>query len=132
MKRIVAAAIVLTIGALVVAGHAAPSTQEASKAPSVTTLVASPSPSVETQQVTLSVTVKPRETSADVPAGAVEFFDAASSLGLVPLVDAGDGPAASLTVKLSVGPHPLSATYKGDARFDVSISPPLLHIVNKP
>ena len=132
MTRIVAAAILVTIGGLVVAGHAAPSPQETSKAASVTTLVASPSPSLETQQVTLSVTVKPRETSADVPAGAVELFDAAKSLGLVPLVDAGDGPAASLTVTLGAGPHPLSATYKGDARFDVSISPPLLHIVNKP
>ena len=125
----------LAVGIALAAPNAAPAPpQTPDKAPTVTALVASPSPSTGTQQVTLTVSVRPREGDAEVPTGMVEFFDAASSIALAPLMlrEGETVPSASIVVTLSAGPHPLGATYKGDARFDVSLSSPLMHIVDNP
>jgi len=128
------AAVGLALGIALAAPNAAPAPQDPVKDASATALAASPAPSIANQQVTLTVSVRPRDGAGEVPTGMVEFFDAASSLGIAPLMlrEGETVPTASIVVSLSAGSHPLGATYKGDGRFDVSLSSPLMHIVNNP
>jgi uncharacterized repeat protein (TIGR01451 family) len=96
--------------------------------PSATALVSSSNPSVFGQSVTFTATVT--TPAAGTPTGSVTFFDSGVPMGpAVPLI----GNQATLTTNLlSVAPHPITATYGGDATFDPSTSTPALaQVVNK-
>src|SRR5437867_1062300 len=82
-----------------------------------TSLTSTPNPSTVGQAVTLSSTVT---SAAGVPTGTVTFRDGATVLGTVTLVN---GSASLVTSALTVGTHPLTATYNGSAAFAVSTSP---------
>ena len=84
--------------------------------PLTTTLLvqSSANPTVFGQSVTLTATVSPSTSSARTPAGTVNFFDGATSLGS----GAVSNNVATLTVSsLTVGTHNLQAIYSGDANF---------------
>jgi large repetitive protein len=97
-------------------------TQVVNLAGSTTTVTASSNPTVVGQPVTLSATVAPVSPSAGTPTGTVLFKDGAATLGSPGLA----GGAASLaTNALTVGGHPITAQYSGDAGFAASTGGPL-------
>lgn len=105
-------------------------TQSVARANSTTSLVTSSvNPSVFGQNVVLSATVSAAAPGAGSPTGTVSFFDAGVLLGTGNLT----GGTATITVNsLSVGTHNLTATYNGDANFNLSASAtPLLQTVGK-
>ena len=129
-KLIQATTIAVLAAVTALAGpDAAPSAQESAKAASVTTLTVSAGAE---QTVTLTATVRPHDAGeSEAPRGVVEFFDVASLVGTAPITDTEAGTVASLSVTLSAGPHHLTANYKGDVRFEVSISAPVVHMVRQ-
>lgn len=87
------------------------------KAASNSTLSAIPSSPASAATVTLTAAV-----SGCLPAGSVQFFDGATSLGTV-AVNAG---LAVLSINtLAVGGHTITASYSGDANNQASTSPAL-------
>ncbi len=93
-------------------------------ASSTTTLMSSQNPSTFNQQVTFTATVAGRN-----PTGAVTFTDTASgtTLGTGTL----SGRTAALTTSsLTIGSHPVVASYGGDASNSASASPTLTQTVN--
>lgn len=82
-----------------------------------TTLSTSPNPSHYHQPVTLRAVV---QSASAVPAGMVVFTDNGSPLGGAPL-DA-NGVATLTTSAFTPGPHPIVATYQGNATFSGSSS----------
>ncbi|MCU1458201.1 MAG: hypothetical protein JWL73_2293 [Actinomycetia bacterium] len=94
---------------------------------STTTSVASdPNPSVFGQSVTITATVAPVAPAAGIPAGSVEFFDGATSLGTGNL---SSGVATLTTSASSVGHHALTAVYSGETRFTTSTSSAIDQVV---
>jgi|GEM_PF-4527818 len=91
--------------------------QQVDKAPTTTSLVATPNPSVFGQNVLITATVTPG-VFVGVPTGTVEFFDGAVSLGVVPLD--GAGQASLSTPLLAPGMHTLTANYHGSAVYAAS------------
>jgi hypothetical protein len=73
------------------------------------------------QSVTFTATVNPSslDPSANGPAGTVQFFDGATSLGIVTLSSSSPYTAQLTTSTLTAGPHSISATYLpgGDNEF---------------
>ena len=78
-------------------------------------LTSSANPSVSGQGVTLTANVAAVAAGAGTPTGTVEFEDGPNSLGIVPLDS--NGVASLTTSTLSVGSHPIAASYSGDAEF---------------
>jgi hypothetical protein len=78
------------------------------------------------QPVTLTASVRARDTAAGTPTGAVEFSAAGVTLGTVPVVDRGRGVAtASLQAQLPAGVHPILVKYHGSGGFaDSLVMPP--------
>lgn len=87
----------------------APFVETVVQAATVTALATSLTPSVAEDAITLTATVTG---TGGAPTGTVTFTDGAATLGVGP-VDA-HGVAALTTSRLTVGPHPLMATYSGD------------------
>jgi plastocyanin len=88
-----------------------------------TTLTSSPNPSLFGQLVTLTATVS---AVSGLPTGTVTFSEGALILGTGTL----SGGIATLTIStLALGPHPLTATYNGDASFITSVSSIVVHRV---
>lgn len=81
-----------------------------------TTLTSGLNPSYQGQPVTFNATV----TANGAPTGAVTFYADGASLGTSTLN--GSGVANYATSALSVGAHVITATYTGNAKFDVSTS----------
>ncbi|WP_176441677.1 Ig-like domain repeat protein [Granulicella rosea] len=74
-----------------------------------TTLVSSLNPSVTGQSITFTATVS---SNSGTPGGSILFSDGATALGSVNLIPGtGKGTATYTTSSLSVGSHPISATY---------------------
>ena len=88
-----------------------------------TVLSSTPNPSSYGQSVALTAAVSPSSAG-----GSVEFFDGAASLGSAPVVG---GVASLSTSSLSVGSHPLSASYGGNATHVASTSTTITQVVNK-
>src|SRR5262249_30486947 len=84
-------------------------------------------PSALGQAVTLSATVSAVAPAPGVPAGTVTFRDGATVLGTATLVN---GSASISISTLTVGTHPLTATYSGSATFAASTSATVNQIVN--
>ena len=94
------------------------------RAASTTTLTSSANPSVVGQPVTFTATVS---STAGTPTGNVTFSRDGTSLGTVPL---SGGQAAVTTSTLAVGPHTITAEYRGDVNSQPS-SDTLIQTVNK-
>ena len=93
--------------------------------PTSTAVVSSLNPSTFGQSVTFTATI----TGAS-PTGTVQFSDGAAPLG--PPVTVSGAAAALTTSTLSVGTHPITAAYSGDAANAPSTSPALNQLVNAP
>jgi IPT/TIG domain/Bacterial Ig-like domain (group 3) len=79
-----------------------------------TSLSSSANPAVAGQSVTLSSTTVPVAPGTVLPSGTISFYDQSTFryLAVVPLDATGH---AAVTTALSVGTHPISAIYSGDA-----------------
>jgi uncharacterized phage protein gp47/JayE len=93
-----------------------------------TTLTSSLNPSIFGQSVTFTATVN--ESEAAAPTGTVSFKDGATTLGTGTVN--GSGRATFTTSLLTVGTHPITAEYSGDANFTSSTSAVLTQMVNQP
>ena len=102
-------------------------THTVSQASTTTSLTSAPNPTLFGGSTTLTASVAANSPGAGGPAGSVEFFDGATSLGTSPLVA---GSAALSTAALAVGSHSLTAVYSGDASFTGSTSTAQTHTVN--
>ena len=92
-----------------------------------TALSSIPNPSVVGESVTFTATVSPASGSG-TPTGTVDFFDGATLLGSATL---SGGVATLFTSTLSVGSHPATAVYSGDADYGASTSPEASQVVNQ-
>lgn len=91
--------------------------------PTTTAVISSLNPSTFGQSVTFTATV-----TGNNPTGTVQFKDGATSLGATVALSSA---AATLTTSaLSVGAHPITAVYSGDAKNSTSTSPALNQVVN--
>jgi hypothetical protein len=95
--------------------------QAAATGPTVLSLVSTPDHSSPQLNVDLRASVSPAAAT-----GSVEFRDAGVLLGSAPLVNG----VATLTVKFAKGPHPLTASYAGDANFGASSGSTTHHTSN--
>jgi hypothetical protein len=104
-------------------------TQTVSKAAVTATLAASANPVTSGQPVTFTATLA--APGAGTPTGSVSFKDGASTLGSANLSTSGGLTTASLKASgLSVGTHPITATYGGDGNFLASAGITLTAYVN--
>jgi probable HAF family extracellular repeat protein len=84
-----------------------------------TALATSAGTSVVGQRVTFTATVTPNQSSAIAPTGQVTFFDGSTVMGTAPVTS---GAALFTTSALTLGPHNVTALYRGDANFAASTS----------
>ena len=92
--------------------------------PTTTTLLSDLNPSIVGSIVTLTATVTPSAAT-----GTVTFLDNGVAMATVPL---SGGLGTLATADLTVGAHPLTARYEGDATHATSASaPPLDQVVNR-
>jgi hypothetical protein len=101
--------------------------QVVNQAATTTALASSKNPSEFGQPVTFTATVT---SSGGTPAGTVTFKDGATVLGTATLN--GAGQASFTTSSLSVGSHPVTASYNGSASFAASTSAVVVQAVNVP
>jgi hypothetical protein len=93
-------------------------TENITAEPTSISLSAAPNPAYVNQAVVLSALVT---ATNGTPTGTVTFYDGTTAIGSASLNASG---AASLTASFSsVGTHPLTAKYSGDASFGSSVSP---------
>ena len=103
--------------------------QTANKANTSTSLTSSANPSKFGQSVTFTATVTATAPGTGTPAGSVEFFDGATSLGTSTLN--GSGQATLSTSTLTVGTHGITATYLGNSNYNESTSSAVNQVVQK-
>jgi hypothetical protein len=89
-----------------------------------TSLTSSLNPSITGQSVTFTATVT---ATAGTPTGTVTFTEGSTILGTGTL---SSGKATYTTTALSVGSHPITASYGGDSNNDVSTSSMVMQVVN--
>lgn len=99
--------------------------QTVNKAPTTTTLISSPNPSIFAYGFTLSATVN---STAGTPTGTVTFSDGTNNFGTATLSGLGQA-TVSVSTALTVGVHPITASYSGDTNFLAGTSAPLNHVV---
>jgi hypothetical protein len=90
-------------------------TQVVEPAATTTTATSSVNPSTFGQSVTFTATVAAQAPGAGTPTGTVTFKDGLTTLGTAPLD--GSAQATFTTSALSIGTHPITAEYAGDANF---------------
>lgn len=98
------------------------------RAPSATTLTASPNPAVTRRPVVLTARVAMVTPGAVTPTGSVTFFDGVTTLGTAPLAA---GRAMLTSHALAVGVHALTASYSGDGTIAPSISAAVTGTINR-
>jgi CSLREA domain-containing protein len=92
--------------------------------PTTTAVISSLNPSTFGQSVTFTATVS----GGSNPTGTVQFEDGSANLGAAVALS---GSTATLTTSaLTVGTHPITAVYSGDANNTASTSPVLNQVVN--
>jgi hypothetical protein len=89
-----------------------------------TSLTSNTNPSISGQSVTFTATVT---AAAGTPTGTVTFNDGSTILKTITL---GGNKAIYTTSALSVGSHPITASYSGDTNNDVSASNLVIQVVN--
>jgi hypothetical protein len=104
-------------------------TQTINKASTTTSLVSSLNPSFASQSVTFTATVAAVSPGAGTPDGTVTFLDGGATLGTAAVN--GSGQAAFTTSTLSIGVHPITASYGGSSNYSGSSSAALSQTVNK-
>jgi hypothetical protein len=77
--------------------------------PTNTGLTVTPNPAYVSQLVTMTATVSPQTTSAQVTSGTVTFFDGTTPLGTQSVTTS--GTATFTTSTLAIGTHPITATF---------------------
>jgi len=103
--------------------------QTVNKASTTTALGSSPNPSNVNQPVAFTATVTATAPGAGTPTGNVQFVaDGSTTLGTIPL--AGGVATLSNVTSLTLGTHPVVATYVGDASFTTSTSSQVNQVVN--
>jgi hypothetical protein len=103
-------------------------THTVNKANTTTTVTASPNPLNFGQSVTFRATVTVTSPGTGIPVGTVTFFSDGNEIGTGTLNASG---VATLTIStLTVGSHPITVTYTGDANHNASTSVPLNQTVN--
>ncbi|MCC6188006.1 MAG: Ig-like domain repeat protein [Anaerolineales bacterium] len=96
----------------------------APRAPSITNLFSSPNPSQSGGIVAFTATVT-STLGVPLPSGLVLLKEGAATVGV------GIGPIAPIPIAtLAFGSHSLTAHYLGDGRFEPSVSPVLIQVVN--
>jgi ELWxxDGT repeat protein len=101
------------------AGNDSTSPQVVNPASTTTALTSAPNPSVFGQTVTVTATVAPVSPGTGTPTGAINFTEGGMTLASgIPLN--GAGQALFLTSSLAVGSHTITASYGGDANFQIS------------
>lgn len=90
---------------------------------SVVLVVTPASPQLAATSLTFTATVTASEAAATPVSGTVEFFDGATSLGVVAVASG----SASRTGTLALGTHTLTAVYSGDGEYGTSTSPAVTH-----
>ena len=95
---------------------------------SETALASSANPSVWGQSVTFTATISVTAPGAGTPTGTVTFKDGAATICAAQTVAA--NVATCSTSSLTVGSHPMTATYNGDGNFNASTGS-LTQIVSK-
>ncbi len=102
------------------AGSSTTLTQTVNQAATTVSLVASPNPSNVNQAVTLTATVSPANGSIAL-SGSVTFADNGGAVaGCTVSFNAATGIATCTTSSLTLGSHPLTATYGSDLNFKTS------------
>src|SRR6185295_7464154 len=97
------------------------------KAATATSVTTSASPVTWHQPVTLTAAVVVLPPGTGTPTGTVTFFDGSTSLGTAMLNATG---LAALTLNtLTLGDHPITASYGGAPGFDGSVSPALTQTI---
>ena len=91
-----------------------------------TVLTSSVNPSITAQSVTF--TAKVTGANGGTPTGSVTYSDGSTVIGSGTLN--GNGIATVTTSTLSIGTHPITASYSGDANYDVSTSNMVSQVVN--
>ena len=91
-------------------------------------LTSFPNPSKQSQAATFRATVHASVDKSFVPSGTVVFRDGAQVLGKASLLT--NGSASFTTSTLTQGAHHITATYSGDAHFNLKQSTVLIHKVN--
>lgn len=108
------------------AGSNASLTQVVNPADTITAiLTSSPNPSNEGDLITF---VASTNSALGTPTGSLTFFDGATPLGTVPLVN---GLALFTTSTLLPGTHSITASYAGNASYSPSVSAPYTQVVNQ-
>ena len=106
----------------------APLSQTVVATPTTTSLASSANPAAAGTTIMFTATV-----AGNAPTGAVTFFDGVSALAActsIPLSGAGNSRTAACTIAtLSVGAHPMVATYSGNSANQGSSSAPLAQSV---
>ncbi|MFI6118058.1 beta strand repeat-containing protein, partial [Kitasatospora sp. NPDC051164] len=102
--------------------------QTVTKANTTTTVTTAPNPSVFGQPVSLTATVSVVAPGGGIPTGTVTFF-----IGGIPQapVTLSGGVATLTTAALSVGVHPIRATYNGSGNYNTSTSATITQTVTK-
>ena len=102
-------------------------TQVVNQATTSSVVVSSANPSSLGATVIFTDTVIPGQSGSSAPTGSVTFMDGTTTLGVATL-DA-HGQATLSVSTLTVGTHPISAAYGGDANFLGDTSPALAQVV---
>jgi hypothetical protein len=92
-------------------------------------LVSSVNPSTPGQSVTFTVTVTAVAPGVGIPTGTVTFLDGATPIGTATLNGSGVGSFSTST--LTVGTHPITASYAGDGNFNASTSNTVNQVVSQ-
>src|SRR5205823_425371 len=96
-------------------------TQTVDPAATTTTVTSSVTPSSFGQPVSFTASVAPVAPGAGTPTGTVQFFVDGSAFGS-PVTLASQAAVSDVTSTLSVGLHPVTATYEGTGDFTASTS----------
>jgi hypothetical protein len=110
-----------------VSGEKTVTINSAAPANTTTTLASSQNPSLFGQSVTFTATVT---ATAGTPGGLVTFSDNGVQIGSGTLANVGGQMQATFTTSLSMGSHPIVATYTGATGFNASTSATLTQQVN--
>jgi CSLREA domain-containing protein len=107
--------------------NSSPLSQAVNAASTTIAVSASSNPALAGANVTFNATVSVTSPGQGTPAGTVTFWDASTSLGTGTL---SGGVATFSTSALSVGTHPITATYAPTAAFAGSTSPGMTETIN--
>jgi len=98
--------------------------------PTNTGLTVTPNPAYVSQLVTMTATVPPQTTPAQVTSGSVTFFDGTTPLSTQPVT--ASGIATFTTSTLAIGTHPITATFNPPNTVFITSTSPIVNEVILP